>query len=378
VAREVEGPSRWSISPSIGPSCLPPSTTRPECLQPFRSTEAKGLELSQARAQRCGSKLLSRRIELWLGKILHDVPCSAIPYELLAFKTGEDRIYHPALEVGMCRRLASQDASPPASYSAKTLYRLLIVADPTDNLPGTRKEAEAIVAALKKEFGAEDCVPGFEIKSMIGSREASLSSVLAEIGPGQYDFIHYAGHGNHDPHNPKKSGLLFKQGYLTALELKETVAQRRKARKAAEAAGGSDAAATHPPALVLLNACLAVNMIVKVKNQAFNQASLAQAVLEGRGLRVHWQSLAGGRSVRCSLCHQRLLAHGQRHATGGSRPPLQVRTLQTGTRRLGELRVVQYPGNPALNVAHTETWPLLQGDPPVHGDRAKEGIVFDE
>jgi len=269
----VDQPIDWTKLSALAdsPSGMPPA---------FPDHEAKGQELSQLVLNDAVRDCVrENRTLAW--EVLHDIPCSAIPYELLAFKTADDKIYHPALEVGMCRRLASQDVSPPSSYSAKTRYRLLIVADPTDNLPGTRKEAESIISALTEAFGAENSVPGFEIKAMIGSRQASLNSVLAEIGTGQYDFIHYAGHGNHDTHNPKKSGLLFKQGYLTAFELRETVAQRRKVRKAAQAAGRSDAAASsHPPALVLLNACLAVNLIVKVKNQAFNQASLAQAVLE--------------------------------------------------------------------------------------------------
>jgi CHAT domain-containing protein len=242
---------------------------------PFPEHEKKGLDLANlvlAEGIRLG--IQANAALPW--EILHDRACSAIPFEMLAFQDASGAVYHPALKVGICRRLGSKDAAAAPNYSQKTRYRLLIVADTRDDLPGARTEAKVIKETLEKEFGPKS-VPTFEIRSLIGSREATIEAVLDEIGTGQYDFIHYAGHGNHDA-DPKKSGLRFKNGYLTAEDLKEAIIQRRQARRQAAAKEGRPDSG-HPPALVILNACLVGNLIPKLGNQAFNQATLAEAIL---------------------------------------------------------------------------------------------------
>jgi CHAT domain-containing protein len=175
--------------------------------------------------------------------------------------------------VGFCRRLASENADPVSNFAAKGCYRLLLVANPTDDLKATLKEAEQI----QEELGSIT-LPRFEIKSLIGSRQATLSKVLDEIGTGRYDLIHYAGHGHFDS-NPKKSGLKFKQGFLTAQELRDTILRRRKERRQTAARAGTTDPG-RPPMLVFLNACLSSKMIGSGDTQARVQASLAEAVLE--------------------------------------------------------------------------------------------------
>ncbi|RFC41724.1 MAG: CHAT domain-containing protein [Verrucomicrobia bacterium] len=206
-------------------------------------------------------------------EILHDLSCSDIPFEMLAFKDKDGTVSHPALHVGFCRRLASENADPVSNFAAKGCYRLLLVANPTDDLKATLKEAEQI----QEELGSIT-LPRFEIKSLIGSRQATLSKVLDEIGTGRYDLIHYAGHGHFDS-NPKKSGLKFKQGFLTAQELRDTILRRRKERRQTAARAGTTDPG-RPPMLVFLNACLSSKMIGSGDTQARVQASLAEAVLE--------------------------------------------------------------------------------------------------
>jgi pimeloyl-ACP methyl ester carboxylesterase len=108
-------------------------------------------------------------------------------------------------------------------------FRALIVGDPGDpveghDLPGARNEALKVKEIL-------DGRPGIVVDARIGApsvpREGPLQGVkaadrlevLSLLLRGDYDLVHYAGHGDFDPAQPDRVGWVFAGGLLTAGEI---------------------------------------------------------------------------------------------------------------------------------------------------------------
>lgn len=104
--------------------------------------------------------------------------------------------------------------------------RVLIIADPTENLPSAAQEGRELKAMLSR-------VPALKVNLIGGAVVTSgrLPSTLAK-----YDIVHYAGHSVYDAVTPGKSGWLLSDGMLTAEDL-------RKLQR--------------PPVLVFSNSCQA-------------------------------------------------------------------------------------------------------------------------
>jgi hypothetical protein len=122
--------------------------------------------------------------------------------------------------------------------------RALVVGDPGDPaagdaLPGARREALAVVRLLRAK--------GLDVTALIGApgaaRDGELRGyppadrldVLMRLMSGEYDLLHFAGHGEFDPAHPQLTGWVFQGGLLTS-RLLERVDQA--------------------PSLVVANACL--------------------------------------------------------------------------------------------------------------------------
>lgn len=193
-------------------------------------------------------EILKNRSRAW--DILHDVQSSIIPFEMLALEVPETgELFRPALEHGMRRGLLIGDQPVPEPYVTRLPLRLLLVADPTNDLPATRTEAEGIINYLSE-------IDEVEVTPLIGPGEATLARALEELQTGSYDFVHYAGHGNFDHHRPEKTGLIF--------DGKEVLTAERM----------DDLNLDQPPMLIILNACEAA-----VIEDTDAGASLAQRIL---------------------------------------------------------------------------------------------------
>lgn len=243
---------------------------------PFQEHERLGLWLAEhVFAPGLAEAAVSEGLALpW--DVLVDVPCSAIPFEMSCFRTGNGSApVRPALVRGIRRGLILGNQPYHAAPVARTCYRTLIIANPTGDLEGTEAEADRVQASLSAAFGNPNAVPRMDLK-ILRRKEVTRSSVLEEVASGRYDFIHYAGHGNFDPDRPEKSGLILSDGFLKAEDLQVSLSgisrSRRKTRGNPGAGNREDA--PHPPVLVILNACLSSRM-----NQV-NQISLAQVVLQ--------------------------------------------------------------------------------------------------
>jgi hypothetical protein len=150
-----------------------------------------------------------------------------------------------ALRSAFARQLRTGYSPPPTTpWRSGGRLRALVVGDPGDpaageSLPGARREALEVAALLRAK--------GLDVVVMIGAPSARREPALRGIAPaarlevlnqllqGGFDVLHYAGHGDFDPEDPRQTGWLFEDGLLTSRELERV-----------------DAA----PRLVVANACL--------------------------------------------------------------------------------------------------------------------------
>ena len=104
----------------------------------------------------------------------------------------------------------------------------LVVGDPGDpkegdNLPGARQEAVRVVEILRER--------GVQVTALIGApgarraglpddaRPATRVEVLSQLMGRRWDMLHYCGHGDFDPRDPRRAGWVFAGGLLTADEI---------------------------------------------------------------------------------------------------------------------------------------------------------------
>lgn len=179
----------------------------------LREFDAKiGDSLANAYVPAPLQELISRSLQKATAHlvVIHDQQSSTIPWEAFYFK---ERC--PALELGVSRlyRIANRDrvAGQPILPPDATL-RMLVVENPTGDLAGAQNEGEQLTELFKANRG--------EVVTLKGA-DASRANVLTELGSGTYDLLHYAGHADFVELKPEASGLILKDGRLTAADLIE-------------------------------------------------------------------------------------------------------------------------------------------------------------
>ena len=100
----------------------------------------------------------------------------------------------------------------PADPSPDATLRMLVVENPTGDLAGAQNEGEQLTELFRANRG--------EVVTLKGA-DASRANVLTELGSGTYDLLHYAGHADFVELKPEASGLILKDGRLTAADLIE-------------------------------------------------------------------------------------------------------------------------------------------------------------
>ena len=129
--------------------------------------------------------------------VVHDREASRVPWETL--RVGDSC---PALEAGLSRRYASETLTvarwgEQPDVGAK--LRVLMVVDPTLDLPGADDEGAALARALRAH--------GADVEILSGLA-ATRPAVLRAFGTGRYDVLHFAGHGFFDADDPGRSGVV--------------------------------------------------------------------------------------------------------------------------------------------------------------------------
>lgn len=192
--------------------------------------------------------------------VYHDIEAAAIPFELLCFGARPNHAPRwPAKEGGIRRCLLV--ANPPRKFRSHTRevrLRLLLIADPSKNLPVALKEAKKI----QETFSARSDI---YIKSLIRD-EATYENVLRELQSQTYDILHFAGHAEFNARERDKSGIrLAADRMLLAKDLIDSTLEQL-------------------PALIVLNACEAGRLRAEAPQPETGQeatvdASLAEAII---------------------------------------------------------------------------------------------------
>ncbi len=158
--------------------------------------------------------------------VIHDAGASRVPWEAVRF----DNVC-PALAGGLTRRYMSQDLSVAKWLTARVLderLEILLIVDPTEDLPGAENEGQNVRKIASK-------IPGARLTRVEGA-QATKATLLEYLQSGKFDVVHYAGHAFFDPAVRQRSGILCAGGreVLSSIDL---------------------ASLTSLPALVVCNAC---------------------------------------------------------------------------------------------------------------------------
>jgi hypothetical protein len=130
--------------------------------------------------------------------VVHDLDGSRVPWEALPLGGHE-----PARSGGMSRRFLTERLSIAkwrAERQRTADLSVLLVVNPTLDLPGTEKEA----AAVQRILGS---APRVRLARLDGP-EATRRRLLEHLGSGQFDIMHYAGHAFFDAVTPGRCGLV--------------------------------------------------------------------------------------------------------------------------------------------------------------------------
>jgi len=146
-----------------------------------------------------------------------------LPWELI-----HDGTEFLCLRYAVGRRLVSNQSFQPPSRHVQLARntRVLIVADPTGDLPAARQEGHEVGNLLRDKCGMQ--VDEFAASGM--NKKDFLLSLK------DYDIVHFAGHASHHPSSPDESCLVFCDGEIQAFEIERFIRIRS-------------------PAVVFLNAC---------------------------------------------------------------------------------------------------------------------------
>ena len=141
--------------------------------------------------------------------MVHDREASLIPWETMRLAT-----WVPALDAGLSRRYLANDVAvarwSEQRQSAPEL-RVLVVANPTGDLPGAEKEGRRVAQIASSNSW-------ITVESLEG-KKATAEAVLAALSSERYDVIHYAGHAFFAKDSPGQSGVVCSDRTLAATEL---------------------------------------------------------------------------------------------------------------------------------------------------------------
>ena len=160
-----------------------------------------------------------------------DRSLARVHWEMQPEVTGQDGDVRPlSVRKPFARQLrTSYSPAPTRPVRPSGGFRALVVGDPGDpdkgeDLPGAMNEALKVKELLE---GREDV----SVESRIGAPNVPRDDALYDVKPadrlevlsllldGEFDLVHYAGHGDFDPEQPSRVGWVFARGLLTPGEI---------------------------------------------------------------------------------------------------------------------------------------------------------------
>ncbi len=141
--------------------------------------------------------------------VVHDAAASRIPWETLSIDG-----WFPAGACGLSRRFASEGLSVAKWSESRrlgTTLDVLLIVNPTGDLPGAELEGERLEALLRRDHAVR--------LTVLKRREATRARVTQELRSGAHDVLHYAGHAHFDPAVNSRSGIALSDGLLNGTHL---------------------------------------------------------------------------------------------------------------------------------------------------------------
>jgi hypothetical protein len=161
-----------------------------------------------------------------------DRSTARLQWELLTDVESRNGTPEPlVLRTPMARQLRTAYTRMSINETPVARLRALVIGDPGDpqthhSLPGARDEALAVRMQLEGFGVAVTAFVGAPTVPREGPLKeipiASRLDVLGELLSGDYEVIHFSGHGAFDPRDPKRrAGWMFADGLLTSVELSQ-------------------------------------------------------------------------------------------------------------------------------------------------------------
>ncbi len=146
--------------------------------------------------------------------IQHDRAAAQIPFEMLSAppREGESVGLFPTLEGGIQRRLlleGKEARTTPNPVGQDRDLNVLLIADPTEDLPVAKVEGRQVAKVLER-------LGGVNLIDLPGSK-ATRAQFRKQME--RADVLHYAGHGFYEGPGDDQSGLRLSDGKITRREL---------------------------------------------------------------------------------------------------------------------------------------------------------------
>ncbi|HKP04434.1 MAG TPA: CHAT domain-containing protein [Chthoniobacterales bacterium] len=198
-------PSSAAVVPTIRTKLSPAELSRLAEGSGPRKRSTPNLETLEQRGEELAERLFGKQASAILAAcrdsrmvVMHDTAASKVPFEMLLAPPD----LRPALAGGITRRLSisglafeRQFAQPPK----KAKLKILLIANPTRDLPGAAREAEAVRKILLSQSDRLELEELWENEAT----EAKVADALARA-----DILHYCGHAFFDGPGPAESGLV--------------------------------------------------------------------------------------------------------------------------------------------------------------------------
>jgi hypothetical protein len=174
-----------------------------------------------------------------------DRAMARLHWEMLAPRGGQEQNAKPlAVRKPVARQLrTTYSPAPTRPTRSREEFKALVIGDPGDpqkgeDLPSARIEALRVKELLEKggcRVDARIGAPSVPREGpLAGVKPADRLDVLSLLLCGDYDLVHYSGHGDFDPKQPNRVGWVFERGLLTPGEIGRP---------------------RHVPAIIVSNAC---------------------------------------------------------------------------------------------------------------------------
>jgi len=157
-------------------------------------------------------------------RLIVDSTTASFPWEMACFRPrgGDAGVQRLGLEKKLTRQFRTMLSRPPGTTPPlNDEVRVLVIADPAPEpelqLRYARREGRRVAEALR-QMSRPEC--RITVESRIGATECSMVEILKLILTGDFDVLHYAGHGEYDPSNPTAAGwILSREQVLTARDI---------------------------------------------------------------------------------------------------------------------------------------------------------------